>query len=354
MNVHITSIPGFPTSVLNEVGLLLNQTPGELEFVIGKPLSVHQCSLKNPKFQNHETIESLNFDELFGLCDAYRAKNDVTENEWVVLLTTIINTKNWFSAFNGRNIFIDALGWEYYTKRDDKYGISYQVVENIFQSLIELNIDNVFDEPNIHMEPIGCINDMCIPKKDVMFKLRTADICESCIKRAVEKNVNPLVLDHISRIIRNLRENFVNSQLIETRLTPEKLLIDSLRSVTIGEKSVTLDPLNKVVFIFFLQNLEGVETKHISMYSDELKRIYKEVRDNPNLKTIDRMVAPENNTLRTVKRRLNLELVNQLGPNLAEYYILVRVEIRDGLNKYKINLDKEYITIEPPKKGWQF
>ena len=52
--------------------------------------------------------------------------------------------------FRGKNIFIYGLDWEYYTKHDDKYGIAYQVVENIFQSQIELNIDDVDNEPNIH------------------------------------------------------------------------------------------------------------------------------------------------------------------------------------------------------------
>jgi hypothetical protein len=136
-------------------------------------------------------------------------------------------------------------------------------------------------------------------------------------------------------------------------LKPEKLHIDSLRSVTIGSKNVTLDPLNKVVFIFFLQNLEGVETKLIGKYSNELKRIYKEVRNNPDFDVIERMVDIKNSTFRTVKTRLNKELNKQLGPNLAEYYLLVKVEIRDRMNKYKINLDKEYITIEPPKEDWQ-
>ena len=65
------------------------------------------------------------------------------------------------------NIFIYGEEWEYYTKKDAKYGIAYQVLENIFQSLIDLNIDDVDNEPNIHVPSIGCINDMCMDKVDV-------------------------------------------------------------------------------------------------------------------------------------------------------------------------------------------
>jgi hypothetical protein len=350
MNVHLTGTPEFPISILNEVGLLLNQTPGELDFITGKPLPLLQCSLKNPRFQNPETIESLNFDELFGLCDAFRAKNDITENEWVILLTTIRNTKKWFSAFNGRNIFVDGLDWEYYTKRDGKFGIAYQIVENIFQSMIELNIDNVYDEPNIHIEFIGCINDMCANKKEIMFKLRTADICESCLQRAVDKAVNPLVLDHISRIIRKLRENFVNSYLIDTIVKPEMVHVDPIREVTIGRKKLKLDAIKKVLFIFFLKNLEGVETQLIFRCEEDLYNLYKEVRQSATRETIQKMVVGPDNNFESYRTKLNKALVNQLGPKLAEFYILDTVVISDSYNKYKINLQEKLIRIDPYKE----
>jgi hypothetical protein len=47
---------------------------------------------------------------------------------------------------------------------------------------------------------------------------------------------------------------------------------------------------------------------------------------------------------------LNQALVNQLGPKLAEFYILDRVEIKDDYNRYKINLADGYISIDPPKR----
>jgi len=50
-------------------------------------------------------------------------------------------------------------------------------------------------------------------------------------------------------------------------------------------------PVNKVIFIFFLRNLEGVETKLISKCQDDLYQIYKEVRDNPKKKTIENITG---------------------------------------------------------------
>lgn len=350
MNVYITSTPEYPSEVVKEVALILNQTPGELEFISGDPLTVSQYSLAHPKMRDIKRIKKLSFKEFFKMCQTYRTFKEISDDDYVVIITSIKNQKDWFSAFNSKDIFIYGEEWELYTKRASKYGISYQIVENIFQSQIELDIKNTKNEPNIHNPSIGCINDMCPEKTDVMLKLRTADICESCLQRAVDKNVNPLLLEHINRILRDLREEFVNTLKIESLVKPERVLIDQEREVRIGEKEITLDPLYKVLFIFFLKNLQGVETKLICEYKDDFYEIYKEVRDNPDFEVIDRMVDPKNSTFRTVKARLNQELHNQLGPKLAQHYLLVRVEIKDSINKYKINLEEDYITIEPPKR----
>lgn len=349
MRVHITATPEFPIDTVKEVVLILNETSGILEFMISEPLEVRQFSAMHKQMADIAAIDKLTFEEFFALCNTVRLFRTIPDDDFVVLVTSIKNTEEWFSAFDSKNIFIHGEEWEYYTKRDSKYGIAYQIVENIFQSLIELNIDDRKKEPNIHEPSIGCINDYCAEKFDVMLKFRTADICESCLKRAEQKNIDPLILDHIYRIINNLRTKFVSSYLITSKIKPKKVYIDPNREVTIGPKKLRLDALKRVVFIFFLKNLDGIETKLISKCEDDLYQIYKEVRDNPKRKTI-KNVTSDISTFEPCRSKLNKALIKQLGPNLAEYYILDSVEIKDDYNRYKINLDKEYITIEPSKR----
>jgi len=348
MNVYITSTPEFSSDVLNEVALILNQTPGELEFISSKPLTVKQYSLAYPKMNSIETIESLTFDEFFGLCNKHRIDREIPDDAYVILMTSIKNHKDWFSAFNERNIFIHGLEWEYYTKKDAKFGIAYQVLENIFQSQIGLNINDVDSEPNIHMESIGCINDMCMNKTDVMFKVRTAEICESCVKRAIEKKVNPLVLQHIQESIDNLRTEFVNSY----KLTAAPLVvhIDPKRSINIGDKKFEIVALQKVLFIFFLKNTQGVETRLVCDHQDELIKLYKEIRESGLEEKIKRMFDPEKGadpSFDSHKSKLNRALVRLLGAKLAEFYIITKVEIQDRRYIYKINLEEDYIRIDP-------
>ena len=141
MNVYLTSTPEFPTDTLNEVALILGKITGELEFILENPMTEQQVQLFNPNLAEIELIEGISFNELFGLCGAYRAIKEIPADAYVVLITSIENSRNWFSAFNGRNIFVHGVDWEYYTQRDAKFGIAYQVLENIFQSFIELDIE---------------------------------------------------------------------------------------------------------------------------------------------------------------------------------------------------------------------
>ena len=352
MKVIITSTPEFDFDTTKEVALLLNEVQGELEFLSEEPFDSDQCSTFNQKLKSIQEIDFLHFEEFFELCESFRKfrKQKIHKDDYVVLITSIKNHKDWFSAFSKKNIFIYGVEWEHYTKAEAKYGIAFQVIENIFQSEIGLDISDTDNEINIHKPSIGCINDFCADKVDIILKLRTADICESCFQRATDLKVSPLIIDQVIREMSHLRENFIFSRRIDSFVKPEKVHVDPLRTVRIGQKDVTLDALNAVVFIFFLKNLQGVRTKFIANYSDELKSIYKEVRDNPDERVIDRMVDKRNSNFRTVKTRLNQELNSQLGERLAQYYLLVNVVIGDGLKLYKINLDEEYISIEPPQR----
>jgi hypothetical protein len=354
MKVHITCTPEFSSEVAKKVVSLLNKTKGYLKFYFVEPLTNKDISIINPKFKKPQAIESLTFDEFFGLCQYHRAITRETlkikDNEYVVIITSIHNNKDWFSAFHEKDIFIYGLDWEYYTKHDDKFGIAYEVVENIFQSQIMLNIDDVDNEPSIHIPSIGCINDMCMDKVDVMFKLRTADICESCIERANEMKVDTNLFRHIINLIEGLRQEFISSNRVGSNLKPEMVHVDSVRTIKIGDREFETWPIQKVLFIFFLKNKEGVETKFICNHQDELYKIYDEIRHPADISVIQNMFNKNkigDPSFAINKAKLNLALKELLGKQLADFYLITRVVIEDGTRIYKIGLEDKYIRIDP-------
>jgi hypothetical protein len=350
MNVHITCTPEYSFEELTKIVELLNNVPGEIKFSCNEELvTAEQYSMMVDKYEFHESIESLSFEELFKLCDCYRKMKKISTDEFIILITSIPNEKNWFSAFENKYIFVNSEDWKYYSERDSKFGIAYQIVENIFQSLIKLNIVNIKREPNIHLKSIGCINDMCIDKSEVLFKLRTADICESCIERAEKEKLNPNIITHIIDIIEIIRLEFKRTNSLTKKAQIEKVQIDNKSKILIGKKEIKFDKIKKSLYILFLKHLEGIPTQDLESYYDETLSLYLKVRKGGDKITIIRLMKYNEGykpTFDINKSDLNKLLVKTLGATLAENYIIDKVKGENEKNLYKINLDLENIIID--------
>jgi hypothetical protein len=349
MKIHITSTPEYSKENIDAVASVLSQVPGELQFVAGEPLKINTLALENEKFENPDGIEYLTFEELFNFCKPYRILKSIPKDEFVVVLTTIRNDRNWFSAFSNRNIFVDATGWEYITAKDSKYGIAYQIVENVFQSLMGLNINDVPNEPNIHLESIGCTNDMCNNKMEVVLKLRLGYICNSCLSRAFNNGVNQEIMFQIQSILYKLRIGLMDINLIKTELEPKIVHIKEKGIVKVGEKKLEIEALPDSLFIFFLYNLDGIESGTLHEQENKLLEIYRKIRTGGDKEVIRKLCLNYDrpgSSFMKVKWDLNSALVEQLGRKESEFYVIKNYKINNkGI--YKINLSPDYLKIDP-------
>lgn len=351
MNVHITCTPEYSFEELTEIVELLNTVPGKIKFSCNKE---HQStseilSYVVEKFKSPKSIDSFSFSELFKLCDYFRSTKDFPQEDFVVMITSVPNELSWFSAFEKKNIFVNSQDWKYYSDRDSKFGIAYQIVENIFQSLINLNISDVSNEPNIHFDSIGCINDMCINKSEVLFKLRTADICESCSERAETENLNQIVMNQILEIIDLVRKEFRRTNIIKVEAPAEIVTVDEKLNIEIGSKSISIIPTFKVLYVLLLKYNKGVVVSTIYNYYDECCEFYKGSEGlRVDLSPIEKIIKPKNHDFKylwQIKAKLNTNLVEILGASYADNYLIELDKTEKSNSKYKINLNKEKIKI---------
>lgn len=352
MNVNITCTPEYSFDELSQIVELLNIVPGEIKFRSNTELvTAEQFSMMVDKFESPESIKSLSFEELFKLCDCYRKIKNIPKDEFIILITSIPNEKNWFSAFENKYIFVNSEDWKYYSDRDSKFGIAYQIVENIFQSLIKLNISDINNEPNIHLESIGCINDMCINKSEVLFKLRTADICESCCKKAETENLNQMVMNQILEIIDLVRKEFRRTNIKKVEPPTEIVTVDEKLNIEIGSKSISIIPTFKVLYVLLLKYNEGVVVSKIYNYYDECCEFYKGSEGlRVDLSPIEKIIAPKNfdfKYLWQIKAKVNTNLVEILGASYADNYLIELDKTEKSNGKYKININKDKIKIAP-------
>ena len=140
------------------------------------------------KFTFPLTRKASKWETLFAKCNNYRLRRGINNDEFVILLTEISNDKNWFASLDEKmptNGFIHTSDWNHFIKCNDAFPIAYEVIALLLQK----HMFNDYDElrTSVHIDPIGCVNDMCLEKKDIKLKLRTADICADCMNKLKAK-----------------------------------------------------------------------------------------------------------------------------------------------------------------------
>jgi len=351
MKVHITSTPGYPRESIKAMARLLSSVKGEIIFNDEEPFTEAQLLLCSPLFHDLSKNSRLSFDALFNLAKTYRVIKSIPSDDFVVLISEYQNSQYWFSATTNRNIFVDTNGWEYLTEKDSMYGIASQIVENIFQSLIGIDYRSAENDPNIHLKSIGCINDLCGSKPEIMLKLRTGYICNSCLVRAKASNVSQLIISQIHRLMQQIRDRLMNFDFLQEIIQPEPTIVDSACNVKIGDTEIDLEDVQKTLFIFYLAHLEGLRVDALSkqiQYKEKLLAIYHKLRRGGKKETIDLLCLPYTDTSSTfqkVKSTTNRNLIGLLGNELSEFYVIS--SIRGGKhNFYKIKLLPDYLQFD--------
>lgn len=194
-------------------------------------------------------VNDFEWDIFFDKCTEYRLKNQFDENDFLVVLTELRNSENWFSSFSltgEKTIFIHASDWENYIYSEPEFPITYEVVANILQSLSFSKLENEFFK-YVHNDPIGCINDMCGWKPDITFKLRTGDICPDCLS-IFSTNIQKEIIEQSVNIIESLRKRMLFNAAWQKPMSFEENLPFTI-AITKRKLGTTLEPFRKMLML---------------------------------------------------------------------------------------------------------
>lgn len=368
MKVFLTCTPEFPQENVNEVIEILQSVPGELNYEFSKVLSDKRFIRLNEKFENIHQIENLSFEEYFGLIDGYRdyLEDEINDEDFVVLISTIKNDKEWFSRFDGRNIFIHGDEWDQYSNVDSKFAIAHQVVENIFQSLCNIDLVNWREEPNLHLEITGCINDICQPKDPIKLKFLSATICEACEKRYKKEGVSIYVVDQIINTIELIRKQYTIANRFVRETKRDIVSVSEDGEIFIGDRHIKMAVMPRITYIYFLKNLDGIRSEDLCQNKPAFEDIYTNVKTNPDEYAIQRLCCntisynkkdkPEKRkrTFDTYKKRVEDAIAEVFGKAVAQLYCIHSVTFNDNKSGFKVNLQPSDVEIRLiPKKDRQ-
>lgn len=268
----------------------------------------------------------LSWRELFGFCQFYRHQSAVDPASTVVLLTGRPNALNWFSAFDERqNVFIHTADWALFIPGEPKYPIAYEVLANALQAQMDLNLDG--KEDCLHNQAIGCMNDFCVDKTQIAYKLRTADICGACLDRLKTAEVPDVVVEGALQGFDQLRRQMLFRQGFRRSSRPGPVVVNRHYQIVFpdqGNLEAKMPCLARTVYLFFLRHPEGVRLAELCDHRDELLAIYERLSRSGDKEvmrqSIDRLVDFREGTLNQNLSRIRKSLNDTLGEALAEPY----------------------------------
>jgi len=144
-------------------------------------------------------------------------RNSVRADQFVVGIIESPLEYNWFSFTNPQAncSVITTHGWDVISYLPIESFIGYEIVMNLQEALIQWE-----DYSFAHLEPLGCINDMCGYKPHISFKIRTGDVCPACMETWKEK-------------------------LTEAQIGAFQALLDTIRGVALGREPSSTVPVEE-------------------------------------------------------------------------------------------------------------
>jgi hypothetical protein len=325
-------------------------------------LFFYGCGLVDKKIigDKESTFKSeyraLTMSDSFEICERIReSESNIQVNDFVVLLTNKKNNLNWFSATDGKNIYINVKDLELHSYNHTKYPVAYQILENIFQAICGIVFNNGELDERIHKKPVGCINDMCFHKFQIIRKLKEGKVCEQCKKMALNHEINDFDLE----LFQLLLEGIKNPALVkfEQRKGEEiPVKVDEKGFLFINGSLIELEALMRSIYIFFLIKQKGFVFSELNEHVNEMAWLYQKIRRKgevikfvaeTNIEKIKNiLVSGRHNQFNPLFYRrvseINNELRKQIDPVLVDAFLLQKSD--DGL--YSIKIDASKVNID--------
>jgi hypothetical protein len=306
--------------------------------------STSEDSISFPYIEKVKTWE-----QLFAECDSYRKLKNLPDDDIVVLLTDIGNDLNWFGGVSEsmNNYFVQTSNWDYFFGNtiDIRFPIAYEVIIWVMRNKMFKNREVLLE--GVHKQPIGCIMDFCEDKSQIILKMRTADVCESCMNKFKARDVPTLYSRQFFNILDGIRNSMTfrgratllqQPSRIEIRGYTKKIFFSDL-----GGLELALNPKEKSIYFLFLKFEEGIKISHLSDYRNDLEQLYRQFSNLSERELIDKaidvLINPLENDINVVLSRINRKIKNAVGDSLYDFYC---IQGERGEKKY-IKLDRELI-----------
>lgn len=271
-----------------------------------------------PIIQDDEISEEL-------YCRALLEKFDLQENQLPVILL-VSNTLQEIFELSGSIPLGDQLN-KIFSEVHSILNTRYSVVRNSIApqetptNMMEAEVDASF------VENLPLITDKIYTEIDRLVSSGNKKVMEEVYLFLVKKKYNPEI-----KTLSRIRIDF------EFKLW----LLDY------GNIEIVLTPLQKTVYLFFLNHPSGVYLHDLVDFKDELLRLYKQISKNADEtdleERINDLVNIGSNSINEKCSRIKEAFIRAIAPDLAKHYYITG----ERGQKKGINLEQEFVLNESP------
>ena len=266
-----------------------------------------------------------------------------------MLLTDVGNDKNWFGSVSEsmKNYFIQTsnLGHFFGNSIDIRFLIAYEIIIWVMRYYMFENREKIWK--GVYKKVIGFIMDFCEDKSQIILKMRTADVCEGCMNKFIERDIHTLYSRQFFDNLDGIRKSMTFRGRSALLKQPSKLEIRGATKkiffTDLGGLELPLNPKEKALYLLFLKHEDGIYNSHLQDHEEELFRYYSKIsnQSEPELQrqAIRFLINPIENDSNVVISRINRKIKNAVGDSLYDFYCIQG----DRGEKKGIKLDRELV-----------
>lgn len=351
MNVHLIRSKKVDNDLYYGVVEYLQHIPGPVNFITDKArreVSINdEVRWMKPKDEEYHvqkemrmeatgmmpsrTVEMISWNDLFETCRKYRKTKEIPNEDIIVLLTDYGNHANWFMGYDDKqsnNFFVHVDNWDLYVENDARYPIAYHIVTLLLKVQMFASERELI--AHFHRDSRGCIMDFCQDKHAISLKMRTADICRDCHSIIAAHNVPFPLMRYTIQMMEDVRKQLLIRERFSTLRTALPLVVKGyMRKLVIpelGNLQINLTPMERAIYLLFLNHPEGIRLAEMGNYKEELKSILNIISRTGDVAVInsgiDELCTYNSNSLSEKVSRIRRKFKDFLGDEMAENYII--------------------------------